>query len=329
MIDWNVGEILKTSNGYWRGCALQSAVSLDVFTLLGEKQLSVEEVTQETDTDFRGMEYLLNALAAMGLLVKKEGKYSNTDVSGRLLHAESPDNLNHIILHHKNILNGWSQLDKAVTIGKPVKGTSLNGEQERENFLMGMFNLAKSSAPLIAQKIDLSSYSNLLDLGGGPGTYAIYFCLAHDKLQATILDRPTSEPFAQKTVAQYNLSDRISFLGGDFNQDALPEKTFDVAWLSHVLHSNGPDACQHLIERVAKSLLPRGRIIIHDFFLNDEKDGPEFPALFALNMLVGTQDGRSYSEEETREMLTKSGFKMIERLDYQSPNNSSILSATL
>lgn len=143
----------------------------------------------------------------------------------------------------------------------------------------------------------MAGRKRLLDPGGGPGTYAIHFCLANPELTAVILDRPTTEPFARKTGAKFNLSDRIDFIGGDFTIDPLLGGPYDVAWLSHILHSNSLVECQRCVEQTVSNLNPGGMILIHDFILNDTKDRPEFPALFALNMLIGTEHGRSYIKD--------------------------------
>ncbi len=104
-----------------------------------------------------------------------------------------------------------------------------------------MFNLAMGIAPRLALQFPLSGRKRLLDLGGGPGTYAIHFCIANPGLAAVILDRSTTEPVARETVARFGLTDRIAFFGGDFNVDPIAGGPYDVAWLSHVLHSNSPE----------------------------------------------------------------------------------------
>ncbi len=190
-----------------------------------------------------------------------------------------------------------------------------------------MFNLAKDLAPKIAATIDLTSRKRLLDLGGGPGTYAIHFCLENPELSAVIFDRPTTEPIATQVVGSYNLLDRITFEGGDFNVTTPADNDFDVAWLSHILHSNSYEECEKCIQKTANSLEPGGLILIHDFILNSAKDGPEFPALFSLNMLVGTDRGRSYSDIEISEMLQGAGFTEVTSHDFRAPNDSSIISA--
>jgi hypothetical protein len=325
--DWNAGTLLSVSNAYWRGCALQAGVRLDVFTILADQTLTLSSITEKASTDGRGTEYLLNALAAMGLLIKIKDSYRNSAAALEFLCRESPRYLGHIILHHHHILDGWAQLDVAVRTGLPVTKRSYGTELERESFLMGMFNLAGAIAPDIAQQIKLGDRRYLLDLGGGPGTYAIHFCLANPDLRCTIFDKPTTEPFAQKTLGHFGLTERIGFLGGDFNTQPITGGPYDVAWLSHILHSNGPDQCRDMINKVIAVMEPGGLILIHDFILDTNKDAPEFAALFSLNMLVNNPQGRTYSEEEITRMLQDAGAHEISRHAFRGPNSSSIISA--
>lgn len=162
--------------------------------------------------------------------------------------------MGHIILHHHHLLDGWAQLGDAVRTGEPVTKRSYGQEIERESFLMGMFNLASQIAPQIAAQTDLSSYRRLLDLGGGPGTFAIHFCKANKELEAVIFDRPTTESFARNTISQFKLDNRIQFLAGDFLTDPLAGGPYDVAWLSHVLHSNTLEQCRQLIKKCVASM---------------------------------------------------------------------------
>ena len=323
--EWNIGELLSVSSAYWRGCTLQAGVRLEIFTVIGDGRLSYEEVSEKAETDKRATELLLNALASMGLLKKEGVLYSNSSIAADSLLKNSPGYMGHIIQHHHHLLDGWAQLDSAVKTGQPVEKRSYGTEVERESFLMGMFNLAMGLAPQIAGQIELNGKKHLLDLGGGPGTYAIHFCLANPRLRATILDRPTTRPFAEKTVASFNLTNRFTFIGGDFNVDPISGGPYDVAWLSHILHSNNDKECSDLIKKTAAQMSPGGLVIIHDFILNNSKDGPEFAALFSLNMLINNTQGRSYSEEEIRLMMIDAGLGKIERHTFQSPNGSSIL----
>jgi cyclopropane fatty-acyl-phospholipid synthase-like methyltransferase len=192
-----------------------------------------------------------------------------------------------------------------------------------------MFNLAMGIAPRLSSQVDLTGRRRLLDLGGGPGTYAIHFCLANPDLSAVIYDRPTSKPFAMQTVEKFGLQDRIDFAGGNFNSDPITGGPYDAAWLSHILHSNSPEECQALLHKTAEAMDPGGLIMIHEFVLDNSKDSPEFPALFSLNMLVNNEGGRSYSEEELHIMLKSAGAKNIKRHSFQGPNDSAIIYGTV
>lgn len=324
--DWDVGKLLGVSNGYWRGCTLQTGVRLKIFTVLGNAKYAIGEVAKRAGTERRATCLLLDALAAMGLLLKTDVEYANTEFSRKFLVADSPDYLGYIILHHHHILDGWAQLDLAVKTGRKVQRRAYGADIERESFLMGMFNLAMKIAPQMAEKFQLSGRRRLLDLGGGPGTYSIHFCRANPGLNAVILDRPTTEPFARSTIARFNLANRIDFIGGDFNSDPIIGGPYDVAWLSHILHSNSREECQACLAKTVAAMEPGGLILVHDFILNDTKDGPEFPALFALNMLIGTEHGRAYSRSEIVTMLERSGVVDITRHVLDTPNESSVIS---
>ncbi len=207
---WNPAELLKLSGGYWSACALHAGVKLDLFSHAG----TVPELAQATASDARGLEMLLNALTALGLMVKEDGRYAATTFSAEYLARSSPGYLGYIIMHHHHLMAGWSRLDEAVRSGAPIRGrvSHDSDDVERESFEMGMFNLAMLIAPRIVSAIDLQGRRRLLDLGGGPGTYAIHFCQANPQLTATVYDLPTTRPFAERTIASFGLTrpDHIS-----------------------------------------------------------------------------------------------------------------------
>ncbi len=228
-------------------------------------------------------------------------------------------------MHHHHLVNQWSRLDKAVRSGRPLRERGSRDEQELESFLMGMFNTAMGIAPQLSRQIDLKGKKHLLDLGGGPGTYAIHFCLANPDLKATVFDFSATRPFAEKTIAKFGLSDRIDFMSGSYIEGSI-EGTYDVAWLSHIFHGEGPDECRKIVEKTVSAMAEGGLILVHDFILNDTFDGPLFPALFSLNMLVNTEKGKAYSDNEIRKMFEEAGLRNIRRLHFDGPNASGILS---
>ncbi len=201
---WNPGDLLEISGFFWKTAVLHTAVKLDVFTVVGDGQSTADEISRQLNGVRKGVERLLDALVAMELMVKIDDKYANCSGGRTFLSKNSAKYIGHIIMHHHHLVESWSRLDQAVQTGKPVRSRSSFSKAEwRESFLMGMFNLAMGLAPQVVPKIDITSRKLLLDLGGGPGTYAIHFCLQNPRLRAEVYDLPTTRPFAEKTIQQF------------------------------------------------------------------------------------------------------------------------------
>jgi len=325
MTEWNQGRLLGVSGSYWQACTLHAGVKLDVFSKIENGDRDPRQLADKLGLDVRALTMLLDALAAMSLLKKDKGRYTNTEGSRSLLIKGAPGYIGYMIMHHHHLVTAWSRLDEAVRSGGSVRSQVASDHEERESFLMGMFNNAMAIAPHLTQALDLSGRRHLLDLGGGPGTYAIHFCMNHPDLRATVADLPTTRPFAEKTIAGFGLSDRINFVSCDYLKEDI-KGSYDVAWLSHIFHGEGPDACRMIMDKVVAAIEPEGLVLIHDFILNDTRDGPLFPALFSLNMLVNTERGQSYSDGEFRQMMTEAGLTDIRRFPFRGPNDSGILS---
>ena len=324
METWTAEKLMAVSNGYWEACVLHAGVQLELFTVLGGDSLRADEIAERMNADSRGTTMILNALVAMGLLEKEEDRYINTTTSRTLLDRESPQYFGYLIRHHHNLMGAWRQLSESVLKGAPFSKDPTRGEGRLEPFLMGMFNSAMGVAPQLASQIDLSGRRFLLDLGGGPGTYAIHFCLENTQLKGTVYDLPGTEPFAKKIIEQFGLSDRIDFVPGDYLKKDLKGR-YDVVWISHILHAVGPVECRMIFEKIISVLEPKGMVLVHDFIMDDSFDGPLFPALFSLNMLVNTKQGQTYSQGQIKEMLLNAGFKEVRRMPFRGPSESGIM----
>ena len=322
----NLPDILKTSGSYWNSCTLHAGVKLDVFTKLAEAPQTASRLAQSISADERGLNMLLNALTAMELLEKEGDSFKSSSLSRTYLSRNSDTYMGHIIMHHHHLVEGWSRLDEAVTTGTSVRKRSSHEADniERESFLMGMFNVASLSAPRIAAQIDLSGSSHLLDLAGGPGTYAIHFCIQNPALKATIFDLPTTRPFAEQTVNKFGLTERILFKGGDITTDELGTG-YDVVWISQLLHSESPDSSSAIIKKAVTALKPGGLLLIQEFILDDNKVAPLHPALFSLNMLIGTPSGQAYSQKEITGMMLDADLNNIRRLAIDLPIGAGII----
>lgn len=326
---WDPGALMQLSGGYWQTCVLHAAVKLGIFSAIEDIKVTPDMLAAELDCSVDGIRRLLDALVAMELLIKDRDEFTNIPSGRELLCKDSPKYIGHMIMHHHHLMASWSQLDQGVRSGAPVRTrSSFSDPIVRESFLMGMFNTAMGTAPHIVPALDLSRRKQLIDLGGGPGTYAIQFCLAFPQLAATVFDLETTRPFAEKTIEKFGLTDRIQFQAGNFLEDEIQGR-YDVAWLSHMLHGEGPEECQKIIQKAVAALEPGAMIIVHEFILNNTMDGPLFPALFTLNMLLGTPSGQSYSEKQIMDMLSAAGAKDIRRVPVETPTESGIITAVI
>ena len=323
---WHAGNLLQLAGSYWQTFTLHAGVKLRIFTILSDGVLTAPEAAARIGAPARSVATLLHALCAMGLLSKQEDGFMLVDSARRYLVEGGEAYIGHMIMHHHHLSGSWARLDEAVLTGAAIRtSASFQDPAQREAFLMGMFNNAMLQAPTIVEAVDMGGRRRLLDLGGGPGTYAIHFCLKNPQLEAEVADLPTTRPFAERTVARFGLSKRIRFADVDVLKDDLDGR-YDVVWLSHLLHALGPDDCRQVIAKAASVLEPGGKILIHEFILNDSMDGPLFPALFSLNMLLGTTHGQSYSDAQLRAMLAEAGFGQIRREAYCGPTDSGIIS---
>lgn len=325
--NWTLPELIKVSGNYWSACTLHAGVELDLFTLLAATPATAAELSAQTRLDQRGLSMLLDALTALDLLQKKDDIYSTTPFSAEVLAKTSAKYMGHIIAHHHHLVESWARLHESVSSGQPVRNRVSHepSEAERESFLMGMFNLAMYMAPIIVPQIDLTGRKHLLDLGGGPGTYAIHFCKHNPAIKATIFDLPATRRFAEQTLERFSMQHRIDFQAGDFNDDPLVGH-YDVAWLSHVLHSEGEAECARMLKKTAAALEPGGLLLVQEFILDDERTKPVFPALFSLNMLLGTPRGKAYSEKELILLFEDAGLERVERLAIELPNGAGLIS---
>lgn len=329
---WTAGEILGLSSSYWHAFAVQAGVVLDLFTVLETlekdgKPMTVAELARAVQCDERALGMLVSGLTALGFLGLENGVIFLPEHSRKYLSRNSAEYVGFIIQHHAHLSPAWARLAESVRTGLPIRDVSSShteSAEEREAFLMGMFNVAVNQAEAVAAALDLSGRGRLLDLGGGPGTYAVYFCKANPGLAATIFDKPTTEPIAMNIVRRYGLEDRIGFAGGNFLQDDLPQG-YDVVWISQILHGDSPEDCAKLVAKAGKLLNPGGLLVIQDFMLENDRTGPAHPALFGLNMLVGTEGGQAYTWAEVQALMRDAGTASVSRLDVALPMGCGIL----
>lgn len=304
--------------GFQPSRCILTALELDVFTAVGDGA-SAEEVGTKIEANARAVAMLLNALVSLGLLTKDGERYRNTSDSARFFVRGSKDNQRNGLLHTANLWHRWSTLTEAVRRGSRVP-IDRDQTEWTQNFIAGMQRNAKHRAPLIVKNIGTTGVRRILDLGGGSGAYSIAFAKASPEVHCDILELPDVVPLTFEYVKNAGVSGQISFCPGDMLRDDLGSN-YDLILLNAICHMFSQEQNQQLFRRARQALASRGRLAVQDFILNHEKTGPQHAALFALNMLVGTEAGASYSETEYTSWMKAAGFAEVSRINLPGPSD--------
>jgi (2Fe-2S) ferredoxin/predicted O-methyltransferase YrrM len=300
--------------GFQESRVVLTALELDLFTAVGEGGSSAE-VAARLHTAERSTGMLLNALVSLGLLTKRDGVFRNSPATARYLAAGSPDNARPALLHTAHLWHRWSTLTDCVRAGTAMGQQEIDGRGEdwTEAFIAAMHRNASERAPLVVRAVGAEDVRRMLDVGGGSGAYSIAFARANPALRADILDLADVGPIALRHIGEAGVADRVQVRTGDLRRDRLGE-AFDLVFVSAICHMLDPAENLDLLRRCREALGPGGRVVIQDFILEPDKTSPRFAALFALNMLVGTRGGSSYSEPEYARWLGEAGFEQIRRV---------------
>jgi (2Fe-2S) ferredoxin/ubiquinone/menaquinone biosynthesis C-methylase UbiE len=316
-------DLFELMRAYMPSRALLTALELDIFTAVADGATAAH-VAQTIHADPRATEMLLNALAGLTLLVKKDETFSNTPTSARFFSAASPDNSRPGLLHIANIWHRWSTLTEAMRAGTSV-ATRARDDHWTIDFIAAMDRNAKERAAAVVKAVAPGPIHSMLDLGGGSGAYSIAFARAVPTLHCEILDLGDVVPLAQKYIREAGLSDRVTTRVGDMLEAPFGED-HDLVLVMAICHMFSPAENRKLFQRAYRALAPGGRIVIQDFVLEPDKTAPRAAALFALNMLVGTRAGSTYSEPEYTAWLREAGFSDVRRV--RLPGPSSLLLAS-
>ena len=304
-------NILKEVRAYMNSRLLLTAAELDIFTLLDEETSGVSTLANKLQCNERALSRLMDALVATGYLEKSNSIYSLTP-AGTLLSINHPESVLPMVLHFNDTWNYWSNLTQTVKKGINEQRTPVTEKDEKQtkNFIGAMDVLGQDLAQDIASSYDCSNFEKLLDIGGGPGTYTKAFLLKNPQLQAVLFDLPKVISLAKPRLEGEGLGDRVEFVGGDFYQDELPAGC-DIALLSAIIHQNSPKENLDLYKKIYSSLVQGGVLLIRDHIMDPTRTQPAAGTIFALNMLVNTAGGDTYTLEEIRNSLLQAGFKEV------------------
>ena len=318
--------------GYIPPLLIEAAIRHRVFDVLDGGPKAVREVHAETGASERGLRAIMNALVGLNLLAKDgQGRYSLTPESAAFLVATKPGFQGGIIRHSsQHLVPKWLHLTEIVKTGKPMQAVNQEdtGSEFFQNFVNDIFPMSYGPAQKLAQHLNLKGVAKpvrVLDLAAGSGVWGIALAQSSDQVRITAVDWPGVLPVTRKTVARFGLTDRFSFIEGDLLKADFGSN-YNVATLGLILHSEGEERSRKLLSKTFRALDSGGTIAIAEFLVNPERTGPPNGLFFAVNMLVNTDHGDTYSFEEISGWLKEAGFTNARTLE--SPGPSPLILAT-
>lgn len=305
-------KVIQDVWNYMFSRTILTAAELDIFTPLEKKHYTAKELAEILSLDQKALTRILDCLTAYEYLDKKDDRYFLTD-KGALLSANHEQTVRPMILHINDIWENWSNLTETVQQGKNPSQVSVTEKSQEtcQAFIEAMDVVARDLAQEIAAEYDASSFSHLLDIGGASGTYVVAFLNKNPHLKATLFDLPQVIPMAEKRLQKEGLLERVECLAGDYYQDGVLPSGADLALLSAIIHQNSPQENQDLFRKIFESLQPGGAILIRDHIMEPDRTYPPAGALFALNMLVNTSGGDTYTFHEIKTLLEQAGFSNV------------------
>jgi ubiquinone/menaquinone biosynthesis C-methylase UbiE len=319
-------RIFQFAFGYAPPLIIEAAIRHRVFDALDGGPKSLQELHEATGASERGLSAIMNALVGLAFLAKDEqGVYSLTAESAALLVSTKPGFQGGLIRHSsEHLVPRWLHLNQVVATGKPVAAVNQQGPGSEffSEFVNDIFPMSYHVAQELAAHLDLKSAGgqvSVLDLAAGSGVWGIALAQASAQVQVTAVDWHGVIPVTKATVARFGLTSRFSFVEGDLLQADFG-KDHHVATLGHILHSEGVERSKALLARTFEALAPGGTIAVAEFLVNAERTGPLNGLIFAVNMLVNTDCGDTFSFEEIAEWLGEAGFIDARTLETHGPS---------
>ena len=313
--DLSLAEIFQLGY-YWETKILLTAVKLELFTMLNEKELSAGEIASRIHADSERLELLMNALVAIRVLRKQGDRFANTSVAQTYLVKTAAQYIGHLLVLQDAEWDNWGRLEQTILTGRsPVTRHLFETNPELgANVLSVLDRIGQHSGPELAKRLRLDGVTSLLDLGGGAATNAIAFCQAYSGLHVTVFDLPDTLKTAERRVTEAGLASRIELVSGDFNCDGWGGP-YDAVLMSDILHYQGLGANARLVKQAFLHLKPGGRLIVKDRFLDESGTSPAWATAFAVHILVNTEQGRCFKVSEALGWMMKAGFQSVSEVE--------------
>jgi SAM-dependent methyltransferase len=317
-------RILDIASGYEPALILEAAVRLAVFDALDTGPLTLAEAAQRTSSSLRGMRALLDALVGMDLLERSGERYALTDESAAYLVSTSPSYQGYMCKHvSRHLMPRWLRLTEVVRSGRPEGGVNeqADGAAYFREFVEDIFPMSYEAARALADELRVARATqpvSVLDLAAGSGVWSIALAEASPRVRVTAIDWPAVLPVTRRIAARHGVADRFDFVEGNLLEADFGRK-HHIATLGHILHSEGAARSRRLLRKTFDAMAPGGTVVIAEFIVDEDRTGPPGALIFAVTMLVNTDEGDTFTYSEMAAWLEEAGFVDVRELDVPGP----------
>ncbi len=309
-IDKVIGKILQ---GYQPACVVITANELKIFDEL-KQPVKAREVAENRNLDPEACERLLNALTSLEIITKENNHYHLPPASQEFLVTGGSHSMQQWIQLSADLYPVWGQLSTFIKSGILIKSIMemLGADPHKMRaFTDAMHDKALNATWKIAREVPVGDAKKMLDVGGGPGTYALEWCKLHPHLKATVFDIPPVLEVTKNYIEKYGLEERVDTQPGNFQKDDLGDSQYDLVLMANILHMYDADMGIALVTKAVKALQPGGRIVLHGFCTDEDQTGPLEDTLFSLNIGMLTEGGRAHPVNEKINWLKGAGVSDI------------------
>ena len=323
-------RIMQMAWGFALTRALSTSLELELFRHVAEGKRTPAELSKACAATPRGVAMLVDALVGVGLLLRagagREAPVSLAPDTDLFLVKGKPSYLGDFVLFHSSFIDAqWRSLTPTVRTGRPPVALDrpAEGVPVWHQLVDSLFALGFRAAQQVGRELEArhpGKALRLLDVAAGSGVWGIGAATTNPRLRATFQDLPETLTHATRWVERMGLGDRADYLPGDLRETDFGTARFDAAILGHICHSEGAEASRRLFAKVARALTPGGTIVVVEFVPNPDRNGPSLPLLFALNMLVNTTEGDTFTFPEYAAWLAAAGFRDVRQVDAPAPS---------
>ena len=314
----DVRQISHIAYGFMLSKALFAALNIELFGHLAKGSATIGKLAERTGVAENRVATLLAALVSVGLVTLDAGLYSNSPAAQRYLVPGAPAYFGDYYRFQidRQIYPNLMSLDAGLAgdednLAHQSMSGWLSSTEIADDFSRAQHAGSLGPAILMAKNIDLTGATRLLDVAGGTGAYSITFCQEYPSLAATIIDFPSVIVVAERFVSDAGLAKRIALVGGDALETDWPSQQ-DVVLMSYLLSAVGNADIPKLLSQAWAALRPRGRLIIHDFMLHDDRIGPAAAAAFFLSYIPLRTDPISFTSGELKPQIEALGFVNVQ-----------------